>query len=867
MYNSIVNSINNQIQTDEPDIQMVKEFLFAIHSGCQQTDVIGLLPDFTQKLNAYVTYGEFLEKSQVYAKKLCESQFKQVTTTPNPLSKVINRSWGSPANHREDEISRLTNFVLDFDRKDDKKPNPASQSELDEIFDAREAVFAFLSSIGFISPIKAFSGNGYYLIYPLSLELKEFKKTAFKSIYNYIADVIQPFKNVKVDKSFFDCFRQNLPIAGTINRKFPDSPRFRELEDCPRLEDLSKIRKTNSEVMRFLLASVNLKESNHSICIKGETNDSKYSLRNEAQAAWESSVSWESVLEGSGATKLKEFNGYAEWRRDGKESGSLSFVTGSNKGGSDRLYSYSTNSIFPSATSLTKYWAFLTVRNWVVWNGNKPKIVNKDAKEKWFQSEIMKSSPKSNYQFVDSSEVPNESEFEESESQQIDDGKSKGSLDNFEMPGILKVISEYQNNLSTFECMSLAKATSPWLYSSWIGKTRVLWDGLPLNVNGVILAPRSSGKESVKDIVGNTNYLPIKLKLDEIEKIIGEKIDANRKWDKDLITLSLAGTKTGSAEGFEELLVKYGRVMCVWDEGEGVVISSPKDKPNENLDKIRNLINGSWKCGVMTTRPVKDVDVQAYAEYRLNCLTVTQISSFFKRLNILGNDNAAKGNLGRYYYAALFQSGLANRDDSPSRFKMPEEMIKSYFLWRHLNLKGDPYRNYSSFKPTSFQILQASKLLISDTFDYSDALKKEAQNLDKDGHEILAAIVSRECEYAKKFMGIFSLAEDFDATHVTPKAWELGKKFARISRMVIEKELVNHNTAEWQEKLNKLLNKVRVNKTEGISFRQIRQDILGKHFTSVDDLTKHLDHLTSTGELVLRPVGKGFKYFLGKNRL
>jgi len=101
MYNSIVNSINNQIQTDEPDIQMVKEFLFAIHSGCQQTDVIGLLPDFTQKLNAYVTYGEFLEKSQVYAKKLCESQFKQVTTTPNPLSKVINRSWGSPANHRE----------------------------------------------------------------------------------------------------------------------------------------------------------------------------------------------------------------------------------------------------------------------------------------------------------------------------------------------------------------------------------------------------------------------------------------------------------------------------------------------------------------------------------------------------------------------------------------------------------------------------------------------------------------------------------------------------------------------------------------------------------------------------------------------
>jgi len=871
MINYIVNDSNIQIQINEPDIQMAQDFLLAIHSGCKPDDVIALMPDYIPskvppfgRVNAYVTYSDLKKNFESYAKKLCESNFKQVTTTANPLKREINRSWKALANHTEKQVTRWTNFVLDFDRANNATEYPATKEELAEISKAREDVSDFLQSIGFCSPIKASSGNGYYLIYRLELELKEREKSAIEAIYNTISDVISKRSNVKIDKAFFDNLRQNLPIAGTVNRKFPDGQRLRELEDCPELDQIPAIRQANSEAMRFFLATINLKESEDSIYIKGEINDSKYPQRNEAQAAWEQTATWEDVLEGSGATKLRECNGYIQWRRSGKETGGLSFVTGSNKGGRDRLYCFSTNDIFPSGTNLTKYWAYLTVKGWAAWNGIKPSIVNNGAKEQWFKNEVMR---RINYSFNDPSEVTNlepiESEDYEDAPEEVNtDGKSKGSLDNFELPGVLKAIAEYQNNLSTFECMSLAKGTAPWLLSTWIGKVATLWDDLPLNVNGIILAPRSSGKESVVKIIGNTNNLLYRLHPQEIEHIIGETIPLNRVW-QDMVNISLSGTKTGSAEGIEELFIKYGRIAISWDEGEGLVISSPKEKANENLDKIRTLINSSLECGAKSTRPIKDEEIQQFSEYRLNCLCVTQINSFFKRLNILGNDNAAKGNLGRYYYVTLNQKGLVNRDHSPSRYEMPPEVIECYLRWRHLNLEGDTQRNYATFKPTSFRKLQANIALINDTDDYIDYLSKESSKLDKGGYEILAAIVSREAEYAKRFMGIFTLAEDPYATHVTQKAWDLGKQFASLSRSVIEKEVANHSKSEWQEKLTTLINKVKANKTTGVSFRIIRNDI-GKNFSGVDDLEKHLGHLISTGELVLRKEGKGFKYFLGK---
>ena len=194
-----------------------------------------------------------------------------------------------------------------------------------------------MQGIGFCSPIKAYSGNGYYLIYSLGLELKEREKSSIEAIYNTISEVINKHTNVKIDKAFFNNLRQNLPIAGTVNRKFPDEPRLRELEDCPPLEEFPAIRQTNSEAMRNFLNMVTaikkLKESKdtkeNSIYIKGEIKDSNFARRDEAIAAWEQNTSWESILEGSGATQLANFAGYTQWRRAGKETGGLSFVTGS----------------------------------------------------------------------------------------------------------------------------------------------------------------------------------------------------------------------------------------------------------------------------------------------------------------------------------------------------------------------------------------------------------------------------------------------------------------------------------------------------------------------------------------------------------
>ena len=186
MTNSIVNDSNIQIQINEPDIQMAKDFLLAIHSGCKPDDVIALMPDYLGSGNAYVTYSDLKKNFEGYAKKLCESNFKQVTTTANPLKREINRSWKALANHKEEQVTRWTNFVLDFDRANNATEYPATKEELAEISKAREDVSDFLQSIGFCSPIKASSGNGYYLIYPLGLELKEREKSSIEAIYNTI---------------------------------------------------------------------------------------------------------------------------------------------------------------------------------------------------------------------------------------------------------------------------------------------------------------------------------------------------------------------------------------------------------------------------------------------------------------------------------------------------------------------------------------------------------------------------------------------------------------------------------------------------------------------------------------------------------
>jgi len=106
MINYIVNDSNIQIQINEPDIQMAQDFLLAIHSGCKPDDVIALMPDYIPskvppfgRVNAYVTYSDLKKNFESYAKKLCESNFKQVTTTANPLKREINRSWKALANH------------------------------------------------------------------------------------------------------------------------------------------------------------------------------------------------------------------------------------------------------------------------------------------------------------------------------------------------------------------------------------------------------------------------------------------------------------------------------------------------------------------------------------------------------------------------------------------------------------------------------------------------------------------------------------------------------------------------------------------------------------------------------------------------
>lgn len=811
MTNSIVNDLNNQIQINEPDIQMAKDFLLAIHSGCKPDDVIALMPNFESKpVNAYVTYSDLKKNFEDYAKKLCESNFKQVTTTANPLKREINRFWNALANHTKEQVTRWTSFVLDFDRAKDTtkkaKEYPATKEELAEISKAREDVSDFLQGNGFCSPIKASSGNGYYLIYLLDLELKERKKTAIEAIYNTISDVISKHKNVNIDKAFFDKIGQNLPIAGTVNRKFPDGQRLRELEDCPELDQIPAIRQANSEAMIGFLAAMDLKGSTDlPIFQKKESNVPKYIERSEAQAVWEQTTSWEDVLEGSGATKVKEYNGYTQWRRGGKESGGLSFVTGSNKGGNDRLYCYSTNAIFPSGTGLTKYWVYLTAKGWAKWNGYKPSIVNKDAKEQWFQNEVMRR--RINYSFNDPSEVTNleliESEEPEAKVYEIDEDnpEADGSLANFTLPGIIEDWAKDIEKTAPYHAMTASRMTAYNQFSFMVGRSRkfTLKHGdkagtLPLNVYSCIVSDSGGGKETSKKYTSNLFY----------------NVELNRPFQNkvgkpDFSIAGSSGTSASTNEGSTLACLEHGRLNLIMDEGEKLLFKSDKESPQ--TENLRGFILSVFGCSRLEPKKLSTKVCEAVGNPFVNTNLTCTAHSFFSSIS---PKTISNGCLNRNIVAFLTgRSGCLN--ENRSDFNPTQQLIDNYSFWRSENLgdlmtskskvaqklidivnpsngnetifnPDEIVENNGDYVPSTLKTLVASESIRRKIIDHANEIKRIRIPKAKDNQDlILANLLERNHEHCCKAATLFALSEDQNATEVSLSHWDKAVQFVDIS--------------------------------------------------------------------------------------
>ena len=144
----------------------------------------------------YITLNEV--NPQVRARSADRMTFKAKSTTAD--ADILRRRW----------------IVIDIDPK---RPSgiSATDAEKRKSFEAREAVEAYLCENGFPSGVKADSGNGYYLLYPIDLEPSD---TRVAELLSHLADRFDS-EHVSIDRTVASIARI-IKVPGTTARKGSD---------------------------------------------------------------------------------------------------------------------------------------------------------------------------------------------------------------------------------------------------------------------------------------------------------------------------------------------------------------------------------------------------------------------------------------------------------------------------------------------------------------------------------------------------------------------------------------------------------------------------------------------------------------------
>lgn len=866
------------------DKKLIKDFLGFMLSGFKPHEAMAIC--HTANMARYITKATFEANPTRYVNILGGLK-SSAYISPQPLKPELDKDMALDSNdpvsakHGDKHIIRMANLVIDIDRQ---KPNgnkheqAATEEEISQIWETMEQVSTHLESLGFSKPLKAISGNGCLLVYPIGLEIETGLKTHLKAFYDILNKYLTSIGFRKDDctgceiDTAFQALRQIVGISGTINAKHGEN-RLRFLLDVPTPEQVEAVRKSNTESLRKILHLMELENSGSAHDFQPVNTNEKYSDAEAAIKAWEAATPWETILDG--LEKVSGNGSVSYWRRPGKTSGH-SIICGSNKNGFDRLYNFSSNyHVLPQRMAVKKIWAYQMIRGICDLQG---KTINKQAKYDFYTS-IGAWKQKRNLMPVQPiKQVGYHTEEKPEEQLKVSTNPEFLPTQDVYIPKRPKCILEteplpvpFLENLAQnillimpYPSLAMARMSALFIHSTMVGQSR-FFRNLNLNIYALVAADSGSGKDSIH------RYVSDLFTKGEVNKAIKEKlleVDPVGFIHGNLTLTESLGSSAGSNEGTQNALLLHGNVACLTDECLHLLFSSGKES-----DITKNV-----RVGYLALKSGRTINGRALAKgktpditnHYFTLLATVQTLLFTKEVNAI---SIANGILNRFCFVKGEQ-GRANRK-SP-KFQPTKEIWDTYRYWREQGLNNFnlpelsisdelgifPFGTWEN--PSRFELEHSeelSEIICSKMDKYRDYCSKIALT-----EPIEANIKRRTIEKAICMAALFALAEHKETRTVEIRHWEAGLRYAENMDANLLYVLDNFVMAKDSEQERRILAILRENPS-GVTSRSIWDRLKNCNlFLDKNQFSKEIKNLVELGFIrgERSQTGRTVLYFLNE---
>lgn len=176
------------------------------------TDVEKLIND----IRPYDGYGIYTTINEVKESCYGRSQHDQIISRPK-------------ATTSDGDIEARTTLLIDLDPKRSSDTN-ATDEECGKALETARKIYKYLRDQGFESPVVAFSGNGYHLLYRIDLKNTD-ENTKLVKEFLAVLDMFFSNEYVDVDTSVFNASRIS-KLIGTRSNKGTDTPERPQRMSC-----------------------------------------------------------------------------------------------------------------------------------------------------------------------------------------------------------------------------------------------------------------------------------------------------------------------------------------------------------------------------------------------------------------------------------------------------------------------------------------------------------------------------------------------------------------------------------------------------------------------------------------------------------
>lgn len=787
---------------------------------------------------AYYSAKNLRKQLPSLVNKWIEGNPKFLWICPNPVTNFQPRTYFAARPwHNKSNIIRWNCLILDFDRANDKE-EPATLEQLSRIQQASSLVSQWLAdSLGIRTALNAITGNGVALAIPIDLPQKNAPETQIKAFLAMLQDYLDMngFGDVKVDDSY-EKPMQAVGIIGSINGKFQE-PRLRCFIDPSEIQDWESIRENNSQMLLLQMARISLKDSVDlpNLVNKKEENNARFAQVAQAIEDFNSSTSWLSILEHRGFKLIRDFGHYQMWQRPMKEGKSVSLVCGSNKGGKDRLWCYSTSCEIPAGKSLSKYWVELILSGIA---GSDFKIRNEERRRD-FLRKIGAFDQKANYEWKGEETTSScEQEQEPVQVAQAMDGEildseeSKGTLDGIELPAAINEIKNSIESNQPYHSETISKAFAVGSFSFMVGKS-VRVGRMPLSTYHNILADSGVGKEAGKGFISDLFDVP----ASDFKGLTQEEVKL-LKDQKDFSIQSGVGLTNSTAQGLAKSFSINGRVWYFLNEGASFVFEDAKENPHTS--NLRAMFLDIYTGGSIGKRELAEETIEGvkhtFASFTMTCTR----RSFFRNLTY---EKIQNGFCNRCITVMQTRKGLSKlQSQLMGGFNPSQELLDMHAYWRLQNLAGykeweSEYEKNQDMRGTGLgnwhpkRNIGVSGSLERKIKEYADSLviKERKGELD----DLTANLAIRLNENAIRLAALFTLADDREAVEISLPAWDLAVKYVQFSNqtMLLGRES-NQSLPDQQEAY--ILEKVQRSGTAGITPRDLAKGAKRNHLFASD---------------------------------